>query len=272
MSSQIDFPPHVPACICDAVNTRVSVVRQSKEATKEWEERDNFLIALVSDDRMSEVFEILDAEGLADKETLSFVIVTWSSWDDFSYRDLRRRALELCQDICEQSRKLQRSIRLLRDTGAYLPPELWHPNNLEIPTGGCTPAETNLHASRAIRMAEELGLTQLPPPEGKLGPEYPPDIVPLLEAVADVAGQATKDSLFIHVRDKALTRQENLKMDYLRSVIMGLKQQRIHMNETLQRAIAITATVALSIGASDPDIDVTDQDVSRALKQVEKLD
>ena len=119
-------------------------------------------------------------------------------------------------------------------------------------------------------MAEDLGLTRLPPTEGMLGPEYPPDIIPLLEAVADAAGQATKDSLSSHVRDKALNREENLKMDYLRSVVMGLKQHRIHMNERLKRAIAITATVALSTAADDPDIDVAKQDVSRALKQVEK--
>ena len=170
MRSKINFPPHVPAFVRNAASQPgLYETKQPNDFGDEWRDRYQALISLVCDDRMSEVFKIFKTEKLAEKKVQDFIIVAWSSSDDFNYGDWLRDALRLRKQVCNQSLKLKKLIKALQDTGAFLPYELLHPNNL-APIDGYSSAHANIRALRAMRMANNLGLNKIPPDGGRARP------------------------------------------------------------------------------------------------------
>jgi hypothetical protein len=264
-----------------------------------WTKNHGALKCLVADERMLEVYQIMEEENFSEDQMRDFIIIAWSSFEPArDYQGRINQAHKLLQQIRRvDPKRLADLIQRLRDTGAYLPPELLPSGNLSVfPDGQLGAADLNLQMLRWTKATEDRRLGQAPPSvsssadtppdrtteqedEKKGGEqaasspgseaathEEPPDIVPLLEAIDDVVAVIDKDYLAQHLSGILETRQRNQKTDYIRSFAQKLIAKKFRQTPNLENAITITATVAL--GINDPHVDVSLRDVRTAYSQM----
>jgi hypothetical protein len=267
-SAVMDIPDYVPEEIRRSLITqREAIASQTDHWTRSQLERDhNVLTRIVCDDRMCDVFGILNEEELPLEQKRSFIIAAWSALGDYSlYKDRRALAKDLLKRVRTKAAELASLVQQLRDTGLYLSPELISPDAIvEVPFGpGVSVFDSNLKAARAAHFMKTMAIKGTGPEMENLARDYPPDIVLVLRNAAQAAKQTNSASLVQHIPGKIQTRQRNRKNDFIRAFAIGLEGHDIALTDSVMKAMAITACVALD----DPDIDVTVQDVRTALSR-----
>lgn len=253
---------------------------------------------LGSDPRMREVFGLLIKEIVDDQQWRSFISAAWVAKIDFGrYRDRHRRAAAMTLELAEAAKKLSKLLVRFSETGVDGPDEFYSIPALLRQTDNHAAGDHNLQMWRVMR---PLVLGDRPrsetPEEKKLGnsdraaPHDAPVIIrhyenlkidpahaarenvryawgtaPELSAVLDTLAKAARafrptESGMIGAAIES--RQHSEKTEYIRAFASLLSDtHRFTLTQTMQKAIAIVANVAIN----SPDLDVSYDDVRKAL-------
>jgi hypothetical protein len=262
---------------------------------------------LAHDERMRDAYALLTREFADDRQWRNFIYAAWAARVDFAgYRDRLRRAAELTGEIAQAAETLARLIRQFSATGINGPSEFYSIPELLRQTDNHEMQGHNLHMWRSMRQhvlgaplrrdvqvvtsAEESG-EPVPPieivrvPIGEIPEITPeeearnmlryawgtaPEFSALLETVASAA-RAFKPSATGMIGAAVESRQRSPKTEYLRA--FGNALTNVHgfaLTRPIMRAMAVTANVVINL----PDVDVTYDDVRKALARlgVERLE
>lgn len=207
------------------------------------------------DERMQDAYDALRKEFTIDGQWLRFVYAAYSSMHDYAeYRQRRKRATQLSQQVANEAVTLARSLRQLQETGVVLPLELRDHRRSCSTYEGMSEIEFDLmirHIVRTICSPKHTDLTML-----------------LYEAAKAARTVCFSFDAADGAVDAAISKQKpNLKTEYLRAFghlltnEEGTVGQPIALKPGVRRAMAVTSTVAIN-----SDVIVTDDDVRKALE------
>jgi hypothetical protein len=231
---------------------------------------------LVQDERMREAYAILTREFTDDRQWRNFIYAAWAARVDFAkYRDRLKEAKELAAEIAQAAETLAKLIRQFSATGVNRPSELYSVPELLRQTDNHEMEGHNLYMWRSMRRYV-LG----DPPEWGVQDEKPaeeearnmlryawgtaPEFSALLETLASAA-RAFRPSAPGMFGAAIKSRQHNPKTEYLRA--FGNLLTDVHgftLTPPIMRAMAVAATVVINL----PDVDVTYDDVRKALQNL----
>ncbi len=208
---------------------------------------------------MRETFTILGGEFVADHQWAEFLSASITAQRDYStYRALGKEATRLSQDIAATAKQLAQQVRDLRKTGVWLPPEL-----MSAPTEDnwecLSSSEPEISHLKILRLFELLR---------EKGSRTTQDVVPVLLNMAERAAQLRSNYMCPGIHAALQTRQNSKKSAYIRSFGALLVEAKIELTSVVKRSMAITANVVLA----DPNVDVSEDDVRKALQIGEKED
>jgi len=260
---------------------------------------------LGGDLRMRGAFALLTAEFSDEKEWSRFIYAAWAARIDFTkYRERLKRATELKNDIAESAKILANLIREFSKTGVNGPNEFYSVSELLLKTDNFEMLEHNLYMWKSMRhhilgelpppdvpetkdVVDSLGLVSFPKivtfqveERGNIDPEeetrntlrYVWGIAPEFSALLDTVAQA---SLAFRPGESGMigaaveSRQHSAKTAYIRA--FGNLLTNSHgfvLSPPIMNAMAIVANVVINL----PEIDVTNDDVRKALKKLLKSD
>ena len=255
------------------------------------------------DPRMRGAFALLNAEFSDEKEWSRFIYAAWAARMDFTkFRERLKRATELKNDIAESAKILANLIREFSKTGVNGPNEFYSLSELLRQTANHEIRRSNLYHWQSMR---HHILGDLPPPDlpetkdvvdsidlvsfpeivtfqaeekGNIDPEekarntlqYVWGIAPDFSALLDTVAQA---SLAFRPGESGMigaaieSRQHSAKTEYIRA--FGNLLTNSHgsvLSPPIMNAMAIVANVVINL----PEIDVTNDDVRKALKKLRK--
>jgi hypothetical protein len=295
----MEFPKYVPAQVQTFITARIegSVFGYSGTGAALPVVETDCLQRLGKDPRMKDAFCILTAQFSDESKIRDFVYAAWAAQVNYTkYREGLKNAADLQKDIAKTSKKLALLLRkaavnssncplafssireLLRHTDNHGmrggnramwqwvrpdvlgdAPEYNETQKIEVPQG-------NGRSARPLKV-----ITGVPTEETRNDLAYKwsmaPDLSDLLETLAQVA-DAYKPSEFGMIGAAIGSRQRNPKTEYLRA--FGKLLTDVHsvmLTPAVMRAVAIAATVVLNL----PDVDVTYDDVRKALEQPLKV-
>jgi hypothetical protein len=246
---------------------------------------------LAHDERMRDAYALLTREFADERQWRGFIYSAWAARVDFAgYRDRLRRAAELTGEIAKAAETLARLIRQFSATGINGPSEFYSVPELLRQTDNHEMEGRNLHMWRSMRRyvlgdpprrdvqdekpAKEGGEPMPHIEEARNMLRYAwgtaPEFSALLETVASAA-RAFKPSATGMIGAAVESRQRSPKTEYLRA--FGNALTNVHgsaLTRPIMRAMAITANVVINL----PDVDVTYDDVRKALAKlgVERLE
>lgn len=228
---------------------------------------------LACDERMRDVYTLL-AQEFDDRHWRNFIYAAWSARVDFAeYRDNRRRAAELSSEIARAAEDLAALLRQFSQTGFYGPREFHSIEELL--------RQTDNHDGRNWYMwrSERHHILGDPPSWGVLDKDDPagrlrkdiryawsvaPEFSMLLDTLSDAAREFKPEESGM-IGAAIGTRQKNQKTEYLRALAhLLINEHGFTMTPRLMKAMAIVASVAIG----SPDIDVTYDDVRKAVARL----
>ena len=204
------------------------------------------------DERMKEAYHALSKEFTVDGQWLRFMHAAFSSIHDYAeYRERKRRAIELSDQVANEARALAGSIVQLEATGIVLPVELEFRRTWSA--YGASDIELQCMVAQMVRVATSPNQENL---------------VALLHKAAEAAQTGyAYFGVSEGAVDAAISKQKpNLKTEYLRAfghvltISPGSIGEPVNLTPGVRRAMAVTTTVALN-----GDVIVTEDDVRKAV-------
>jgi hypothetical protein len=254
---------------------------------------------LGSDPRMRDAFALLTAEFNVDQEWRSFIYAAWAARMDFKkHRDRLKRAAELSGDIADAAKALANLIREFSEIGLNGPDEFYSVSELLRQTDNHEMKGYNLHTWRSKRrhILGELPIRDLTETKpdiergdleslaeivstqmregGKIAPEeearnmllYAWGTAPEFPALLDTVAKA---SLAFSPRESGMigaaidSQKHSPKTEYIRAFGSLLTESHgFALSLPILKAMKIVVNVVIN----QPDVDVTDDDVRKALK------
>ena len=254
---------------------------------------------LGSDPRMRDAFALLTAEFTVDQEWRGFIYAAWAARVDFKkHRDRLKRAAELSGEIADAAKTLANLIREFSEIGLNGPDEFYSISELLRQTDNHEMKGHNLHMWRSMRphILGELPIQDLPETKpdiesidldslaeivrtqmgerGKIAPEdearnmllYAWGAAPEFPALLDTVAKA---SLAFSPRESGMigaaidSQKHNPKTEYISAFGSLLTESHgFALSLPILEAMKIVANVVIN----HPDVDMTDDDVRKALK------
>jgi hypothetical protein len=231
-------------------------------AAEVFSDQISLLRRLGYDELMRETFTILGGEFVADHQWGEFLLASITAQRDYSaYRTLGKEVTRLSQDIEATAKQLARQVRDLRKTGVWLPPELM-PAPTEDTWESFSSSEPEISHLKILRLLE------FSREKVKKSGRTTQDVVPVLLNMAERAAQLRPNYMSPGIHAALQTRQNSKKSAYIRSFGALLVEAKIELTSGVKRSMAITANVVLD----DPNVDVSEDDVRKALQIGEKVD
>lgn len=246
---------------------------------------------LAQDLRMRDAYAILASELSSDDQWRAFIGAARAALIDYGgFRERLKRATELKNEIADAADKLRILISQFANTGVVGPSEFYSVRELLRQTDNHEMQDHNLHMWRSMRKhvlgdlpSESRALDQNTPnvtrvvivpmsrptePDPLAALQYgwgtAPDFPELLRTVANAARQFVPSEPGI-IGAALSTRQSSIKTEYLRAFGSSLTHSYgLEITPSTMRAMATVANVVLD----QPGIDVTPDDVRKALKQL----
>ena len=254
---------------------------------------------LGSDPRMRDAFALLTTEFTDDQEWRSFIRAAWAARVDYKkHRDRLKRATELSCEIADAAKTLANLIREFSKIGLNGPDEFYSVSEILRRTDNHEMQGHNLHMWRSMRqhilgelpirdlpetkiVIENIDLESLaeitrahvgervaiaPEEEARNMLRYAWGTAPEFPALLDTVAKA---SLAFSPRESGMigaaidSQKHNPKTEYVRA--FGSLLTEIH-GFTLSRPFIKTITIVANVVINQPDVDMTDDDVRKALK------
>ena len=259
---------------------------------------------LAHDRRMQEVFALLTREFTDDQQWRSFVHCAWAAKIDFSkFRESRKLAIEVTAKIADAAETLANLIRQFEDAGISAPSEFYSIPELLRQTDNHDMQDHNLAMWRVMRPhllgdlpRRDVREIEKPNREGEqsresivvtrtfLEPGEKPDIDPIQQQLEDLRyawGTAPDLSALLETLAAAArgwkpgetgfiaaaieSRQRSAKTEYLRAFgSLLIDRHNVNLTTAIMQAMAIAANVVINL----PDVDVTYDDVRKALARI----
>lgn len=226
---------------------------------------------LIYDDRMKEVYRLLTNAFFNDenqqRKIECFFEAALMAQDDYSkYRTVKSRADELRRGIAETADKLANMLNEIQEIGVTSPGEFFNVEDLLRSTNNYYEDHFDIPLwplPEGFVMGDKIDTDPSEEPSDLFLCTY--KLAPDVSAVIKTLSLTAKN--FIPKQSKAIdaaicSRKSNAKTEYLRafaSILMNWR--RMTITAGIMNAMAVTATVVIN----SPDVDVTYDDVRKAL-------
>lgn len=280
-SSRIAGRP--PAEIPESYRNKLKALYQRRKEKNHWRDRLTRDIAsihrVIHDSRMKNAYRLL-SDALFDeadehRQALidGFLYAAWAARLDFSlYREKLKRAAQLRDDIAATADKLAGLLREAMATGRYPPPAFFSIPELLRQTD-CQPDDHNFHMWKVVRGtvvgdSRQEALETDPAEQARNSLRYSWGIAPPLSDLLGTLAHTARDwqpaeAGFIGAAISS--RKQNSKTEYLRAFgNLLITEHGFILTAPIFKAMAVTAMVVMN----DPDIDVTEDDVRKALARI----